>query len=32
MLNGRLRRRGDEEFLFSVRDSVHVPPRSRETR
>jgi hypothetical protein len=32
MLNGRLRRRGEEEFLFSVRDSVQVPPRRRDTR
>lgn len=32
LLNGRLRRRGDEEFLFSVRDSVQIPPRRRDTR
>jgi PilZ domain len=32
MLNGRLRRRAEEELLFSVRDSVQVPPRRRDTR
>ena len=32
LLNGRLRRRGDEELLFSVRDSVQIPPRRRDSR
>jgi len=32
MLNGRLRRRTEQELLFSVRDSVQVPPRRRDTR
>jgi PilZ domain len=32
LLNGRIRRRGDEELLFSVRDSVQIPPRRRDSR
>jgi PilZ domain len=32
LLNGSIRRRGDEELLFSVRDSVQIPPRRRDSR
>jgi hypothetical protein len=32
MLNGRLSRRGETEIVFSVRDSVQVPPRRRDSR
>jgi PilZ domain len=32
LLNGRLRRRDENLFMFSVRDSVQVPPRRQDTR